>query len=112
MDNHLVVGVGNIYACESLFLSGINPMRPANSLSLEECGTLVRKIVQVLTAAIQAGGSSIRDYKHTNGNSGHFQNSFNVYQREQEPCHHCTTPIAQVKLAGRSSFFCPTCQGA
>jgi formamidopyrimidine-DNA glycosylase len=110
LSGHCVVGVGNIYACESLFLAGILPTRPAASLSLAECDALVIAIVHVLKKAIAAGGSSISDFKNVNGQSGYFQNEYHVYQRAGEHCLHCTQLIFKQKQQQRSSFFCLNCQ--
>jgi formamidopyrimidine-DNA glycosylase len=110
MKNEILVGVGNIYASESLFLSGINPLKPANKLSIDEYTQLSLAIKQVLVAAINSGGSTLRDYNQLNGESGYFQHMFQVYGRYNKPCYVCATPIEQIKLAGRTSFYCPKCQ--
>lgn len=110
MDNAIVVGVGNIYACESLFMTKISPLRPGNSLTLRQCNDLVKNIQTVLQNAINAGGSSLRDYKNANGDLGYFQISHYVYGRANLPCKICKTPIREVRLGQRNSFFCPECQ--
>ncbi len=108
MDNHIIVGVGNIYACESLFRSGINPARIANSLSEEEIFSLHTNIIKVLKEALEAGGSTIRDYQNAQGQKGYFQHNFSVYN--QTSCKICFSKILKINQAGRSSFFCPNCQ--
>ncbi len=110
MDNAIVVGVGNIYACESLFLSNISPLRLGNDITNEECVTLVTNIQKVLTEAIAAGGSSLRDYKNANGELGYFQQQHNVYGRANQECRSCKTKIEEIRLGQRNSFYCPNCQ--
>ena len=110
MDNHIVVGVGNIYACESLFLAGISPLRLGATLSLNEVTCLVSQIKQVLTLAIELGGSSLRDYKQADGNLGYFQNIHNVYGKAGDECVKCNTIILEQRLGQRNSFYCPKCQ--
>lgn len=110
MDNHIVVGVGNIYACESLFLAGIHPSTEAGLLTEAQCVKLVASIKKVLGAAIASGGSTFRDYVRSSGDIGYFQHHFQVYGREGKACFSCNAPIARVKHAGRSIFFCATCQ--
>lgn len=110
MDAKLVVGVGNIYASESLFRAGINPTLPAHKLTRKQAESLTGHIQHTLTDAITAGGSSLRDYTHPSGQLGNFQSMFNVYGRKDQPCPHCGTPIAHSVQAQRSTFSCPTCQ--
>ena len=110
MDSHLVVGIGNIYAAESLFRAGISPLRAANRISRERYGRLVAAIRQTLTDAIAAGGSSIRDYVHSDGGAGCFQVECAVYGRAGEPCQRCGGVVRQVRQGGRSTFYCPACQ--
>ncbi|OAM16139.1 DNA-formamidopyrimidine glycosylase [Eikenella corrodens] len=110
MDNKVVVGVGNIYANEALFAAGILPTRRADRVSAEECRRLVTEIRNVLHCAIEVGGSSLRDFVHSDGQSGYFQQQYHVYGREGEPCHYCGTPIARQIVGQRSSFYCPKCQ--
>lgn len=110
MDNAIVVGVGNIYACESLFLCGISPLRAGNSIDKAQCDNLVTIIKNVLHQAIAAGGSSLRDYKNANGELGYFQQSHNVYGRANQECKKCATNIQEVRLGQRNSFYCPHCQ--
>lgn len=110
MDSHLVVGIGNIYAAESLFRAGISPLRAANRISRERYGRLVAAIRQTLADAIAAGGSSIRDYVHSDGGAGCFQVECAVYDRAGEPCQRCGGVVRQVRQGGRSTFYCPACQ--
>jgi len=110
MDGHLVVGVGNIYASESLFRARINPTMPANKLSLQQCETLVAEIKSTLSDALTAGGSSLRDFFGTDGNPGYFQQQYFVYGRTGEPCRVCGKPILNIKQGQRSTFYCGVCQ--
>ncbi len=110
MDQAVVVGVGNIYASESLHLAGINPKRSAATVSKAKLEALVIAIRQVLDKAISAGGSTISDFKQAGGSSGYFQHQFKVYERSGEACLHCGSIIKQVTLGQRSSFYCPRCQ--
>ncbi|MDO5686654.1 MAG: bifunctional DNA-formamidopyrimidine glycosylase/DNA-(apurinic or apyrimidinic site) lyase [Neisseria sp.] len=110
MNAHIVVGVGNIYANEALFRAGIHPQRRAESLSKKECQKLVKSVQTVLQQAIEAGGSSLRDFVHSDGSPGYFQQQYAVYARTGEPCLQCATPIAHATIGQRSSFYCPHCQ--
>lgn len=116
MDQSVVVGVGNIYASEALFLSRINPQTPANQLSKKSLSVLVENIKGILRAAIASGGSTLRDYRNAKGESGYFQFNFSVYDRAGEACPGCTCSvertggIQRIVQAGRSTFFCPTRQ--
>jgi formamidopyrimidine-DNA glycosylase len=112
LDQELVVGVGNIYACEALFQAGISPTRIAGSLKQDEIKKLVPAIRKVLNAAIKAGGSSLRDYVRADGELGYFQHQFAVYGREGEPCvnKHGMKTILRIPQGGRSTFYCPICQ--
>lgn len=112
MDSHLVVGVGNIYASESLFRAGINPNNHANKVSKPRCARLVQEIKATLGDAIMAGGSSLRDFFGADGNPGYFQQAYFVYGRTGQPCKICQTPIKQIKQGQRSTFYCPSCQKA
>lgn len=109
MDQNLVVGVGNIYASEALFLAGIDPRKPAADKA-SKAGLLVKSIRKVLADAIESGGSSLRDFVHISGESGYFQHKFNVYGREGEPCFTCKNPILSIRQAGRATFLCSNCQ--
>ncbi|WP_075183304.1 bifunctional DNA-formamidopyrimidine glycosylase/DNA-(apurinic or apyrimidinic site) lyase [Pantoea sp. 1.19] len=110
MDNKLVVGVGNIYASESLFTAGILPDRPAQSLSAAEAGVLVATIKAVLLRSIEQGGTTLRDFLQTDGKPGYFAQELQVYGRAGEPCRACGAPILSGKHAQRSTFWCPRCQ--
>ncbi|MBU6140764.1 MAG: bifunctional DNA-formamidopyrimidine glycosylase/DNA-(apurinic or apyrimidinic site) lyase [Proteobacteria bacterium] len=110
MDNQVVVGVGNIYANESLFDSGISPLRKADSLTKNEIEKLISSIKKIIKAAIKSGGSSISDYVDSQGNFGHFQDGFRTYGRSGEKCLQCKNPIQRISQSGRSSFFCNQCQ--
>ncbi len=113
LDQKIVAGIGNIYACEALYMAAIDPRRGAGDLSADECEKLVRAIKQVLLKAIEAGGSSLRDYKHTDGKLGYFQHQFAVYDREGETCRTCdcdrikTGGVQRIVQGGRSTFYCP-----
>jgi formamidopyrimidine-DNA glycosylase len=110
MDARRIVGVGNIYASESLFRAGVDPRRRAGRLSRAECARLAKAIKETLRAAIRAGGSSLRDYVGADGALGEFQSRTWVYGREGEPCRRCRTPVRRIVQGARSTFFCPTCQ--
>ncbi|SIS89250.1 bifunctional DNA-formamidopyrimidine glycosylase/DNA-(apurinic or apyrimidinic site) lyase [Insolitispirillum peregrinum] len=112
MDASVVVGVGNIYASESLFRAGIDPRRPALSLSFADCQTLVDAIRTVLAEALASGGSSLRDHRLVNGELGYFQHHFAVYDRAGNPCPGCICDLAEtggvqrIVQTGRSTFYC------
>ncbi len=110
MDSHLVVGVGNIYASESLFRARIHPETSAKNLSLKQCEKLVAEIKTTLNDALNAGGSSLRDFFGVDGNIGYFQQEYFVYGRTDEPCKVCGKPIKCIRLGQRSTFFCSHCQ--
>lgn len=110
MDQKIVVGVGNIYASEALFLSGIHPLTPANRLEKPQAQKLVKTIKHVLKQAIKSGGTTLRDFKDGSGKRGYFQQQLHVYGKEGEPCPECFTPILKKVIQQRSSFFCSICQ--
>lgn len=110
MDNKVVVGVGNIYASESLFTAGIRPDRAAGSLSEAEADRLVETIKQVLLRSIEQGGTTLRDFLQSDGKPGYFAQELQVYGRTGEPCRVCGTPIETAKHGQRSTFFCRRCQ--
>ena len=110
LNGVLLAGIGNIYASESLFRARIDPRRAVGALTLTEWRRLLAAINEVLNEAIVCGGSTISDYVNAEQKSGCFQMNFTVYGRVGQPCHHCGTAIAQTKIAGRSTFFCPRCQ--
>lgn len=106
----IVVGAGNIYACEALFRSGIDPRVQAWRLSGPRCERLVREVRAVLQQAVALGGSSLKDFKDAQGAQGHFQLATQVYGREGQPCRICATPIRRITQGQRSTFYCPICQ--
>jgi len=112
LDQRLIAGLGNIYVCEALHRAGIDPRRQAGRIAEPRVGALARAIREVLAEAIAAGGSSLRDYRQTDGELGYFQHAFRVYGREGEPClrEGCGGTVRRIVQAGRSSFFCPRCQ--
>lgn len=110
MDGRRIVGVGNIYASESLFRAGIDPRKAARRLTLEQAARLAKAIKDTLRAAIKAGGSTLRDFVGAEGNAGYMQNRFWVYDREGKACRRCRTPIKRIVQGQRSTFFCPGCQ--
>jgi len=112
LDQRIVAGLGNIYVCEALFRSGISPRRKAGRIGEGRVRSLVPVIREVLAEAIEAGGSSLRDYRQTDGELGYFQHTFRVYDREGEPCTTpgCSDMVARIVQSGRSSFYCASCQ--
>jgi formamidopyrimidine-DNA glycosylase len=112
LDQRIVSGLGNIYVCEVLFRAGIDPRRKAGQISAKRVASLVPLIRDVLSEAIAAGGSSLRDYRQSDGELGYFQHVFQVYDREGQPCvtHGCDSTITRIVQSGRSSFFCSQCQ--
>lgn len=112
LDQAIVAGLGNIYVCETLYRARISPARKANKISKQRVASLVPTIRQVLSDAIEAGGSSLKDFRQADGDLGYFQHSFDVYGREGEPCktEGCDKSIKRIVQSGRSSFYCPTCQ--
>lgn len=112
MDGHVVVGVGNIYANEALFLAGIRPTVQASRVSRAGYEVLAERIRQVLAAAIQMGGTTLRDFVNQDGNPGYFKQVLNVYDREGEPCRLCETTLKGIRLGGRATVYCSKCQKA
>jgi formamidopyrimidine-DNA glycosylase len=112
LDQRIVCGLGNIYVCEALFRTGISPLRRVGQISAARTATLVPAIRDVLARAIDAGGSSLKDFRQADGELGYFQHSFDVYGREGETCKtpDCGASIRRVVQSGRSSFYCPQCQ--
>lgn len=110
LAGELVVGVGNIYASEALFLAGLRPTVPANKISKPRAARLHAAIVQVLSHAVAQGGSTLRDFSNAQGENGYFQLQAMVYDRAGLPCRHCTTPITRMVQGQRSTFYCPKCQ--
>ena len=110
MDSKVVVGVGNIYAAEALFLAHIHPEAPANSLTLSQHQQLVEAIQNILSAAIKQGGTTVKDFVNSNGKPGYFTQQLSVYGRAGLPCIRCKTPLHYIKQGGRSTVFCAQCQ--
>ena len=110
MDNHIVVGVGNIYASESLFLAKINPNRKVSSLTLVECERLVTAIKLVLTKSIEQGGTTLKDFVQSDGKPGYFVQNLQVYGREGEQCLICQSNIKSNRIGQRNTFYCENCQ--
>lgn len=110
MDSRTVVGVGNIYASEALFRSGIHPLRRAGNISLARYGALVGAIRDVLNAALAKGGTTLRDFVGGDGAPGYFRLELDVYDRAGEPCRNCRGRIRQVRQGQRSTYYCPQCQ--
>jgi formamidopyrimidine-DNA glycosylase len=110
MNSQVVVGVGNIYASEALFRAGIRPRRAAGRLKSAEFDALAKSIKQVLNEAIRSGGTTLRDYVNADGMPGYFKQKLYVYERTDEPCRVCQTPIRQLVQGQRSTYFCARCQ--
>jgi formamidopyrimidine-DNA glycosylase len=110
MDARRVVGVGNIYANEALHLAGVHPQRAAGRLSRASWERLTAAIKKVLGEAIEQGGTTLNDFQNAAGEDGYFQVYLRVYQREGEPCVDCKRTVKRKVLAGRSTFYCPSCQ--
>ncbi|HKJ05355.1 MAG TPA: bifunctional DNA-formamidopyrimidine glycosylase/DNA-(apurinic or apyrimidinic site) lyase [Geopsychrobacteraceae bacterium] len=110
MDQKVVVGVGNIYASEALFMAGIRPDRPAGKVSSKCYIKLVKEIKKVLLAALDSGGTTFSDFRQTDGKPGYFKQQLKVYGRAGEACPHCGAVIQSTRLGQRSTFFCPDCQ--
>jgi formamidopyrimidine-DNA glycosylase len=110
MDGAAVVGVGNIYASETLFLTGIHPARPCHQLHWDDCQRLATVIPAVLQAAIAQGGTTVKDFVREDGQPGYFAQSLRVYGRSGQPCRVCGTVVEELRIGQRASFFCPRCQ--
>ena len=117
LDQKYIAGLGNIYVCEALFRAGLSPTRQSSTLSnrgkaSKKCEELVQVIRACLNEAILAGGSTLSDYADANGNEGSFQQRFDVYDRENEPCRRqgCSGTVTRIVQSGRSTFYCPKCQ--
>ena len=110
LDQRVVAGLGNIYVSEVLFRAGIDPRRQAKRIAASRAAALVPIIREVLSEAIEAGGSSLKDHRQADGELGYFQHSFRVYDREDEPCVTCGTPVRRIVQSSRSSYYCPHCQ--
>ncbi|MGQ0657249.1 MAG: bifunctional DNA-formamidopyrimidine glycosylase/DNA-(apurinic or apyrimidinic site) lyase [Chromatiales bacterium] len=110
MDSHTLVGVGNIYANEALFLASIDPRRAAGSISRARYQRLATAIVRVLDEALGMGGTTLRDFVSASGEPGYFRQVLRVYDRDGEPCRRCSTKIRRILTGQRSTYFCPRCQ--
>ena len=110
MDQKKIVGVGNIYASESLFLASVNPLRPAMSLNVSECYEIIKAIKKVLKKAIKMGGTTLKDFYSADGSEGYFKLNLNVYGLEKKPCKKCKHQIKRIVIGQRSTFFCEICQ--
>jgi formamidopyrimidine-DNA glycosylase len=110
MNAKNVVGVGNIYACEALFKSNINPILLAKQVSLKQYQLLAKNIKKTLRTAIESGGTTLKDFQNALGQEGFFQTKLYVYNRKDEKCHRCKTKISQISQGGRSTWFCSNCQ--
>lgn len=110
MNAKIVVGVGNIYACEALYLAGIHPRRPASNISLTRLEKLVDSVKHVLARSIAEGGTTLRDFVREDGQPGYFKQQLMVYDREGKPCRQCGAEIKRIILGQRSTFYCPRCQ--
>ncbi len=110
MNARMVTGVGNIYASEALFRAGIHPLRPVGRISLERWRALAQAVRETLTSALEAGGSTLRDYVSADGAPGYFQAVAAVYGREGLPCRRCARPVRAIRQGQRSTFYCPRCQ--
>ena len=111
LNQQLVAGIGNIYASEALFYAGISPRRKAVTIKGQRAERLAAAVTKTLRAAIEDGGTSLRDHVQPGGDIGYFVHQLAVYGRDGQPCQTCTTPIKIIVQAGRSSFYCPRCQG-
>ena len=112
LDQRVVVGLGNIYVCEALFVAGLSPLKKACDLGADDCEKIIPIIRDILTRAIAAGGSTLKDYARVDGELGYFQHNFKVYGREGETCRNknCSTKIERIIQSNRSTFYCPACQ--
>lgn len=118
LDQRLIAGLGNIYVCEALWRAGLSPTRKATTITRKDgkatkrTELLATSIREIIASAIEAGGSSLRDHKQTDGTMGYFQHTFNVYDQEGKPCKSkgCKSTIKRIVQSGRSTFYCPTCQ--
>lgn len=110
MNSRVVVGIGNIYACEALYMAGIHPKRAAGRISRKKYALLAEVIREVLTDSITQGGTTLRDFVNGNGEPGYFKLQLNVYGHGGEPCISCREPIREIRQGQRSTFYCPVCQ--
>jgi formamidopyrimidine-DNA glycosylase len=110
MNSHIVVGIGNIYASEALYMAGIHPQRAAGKTSRKKYQLLAKVIKDVLNNSIAQGGTTLRDFVNGDGKPGYFKQQLNVYGRAGEPCVSCQAPVREIRQGQRSTFYCPKCQ--
>jgi formamidopyrimidine-DNA glycosylase len=110
MDSKRIAGVGNIYACETLFAAKISPKKPARRINSSQWTLLLSTLRDILQRSIAAGGTTLRDFYSTDGNQGYYKFSLAVYGKENEPCIVCTQPIKRITQSARSTFYCKECQ--
>ena len=110
MNQKNVVGIGNIYASESLYLSKINPLKESYKLNIEECKRIVSSAKKVLNEAIKVGGTTLKDFYSADGSPGYFKIKLNVYGRNGKKCKKCEEEILKVTINQRATFYCPNCQ--
>ena len=110
LDQRVVAGLGNIYACEALFQARIDPRKSAGKVGRAKLDALAAAIPAVLEEAIRAGGSTLKDFAAPDGELGYFSKQFDVYDREGEPCRGCDGKVRRIVQGGRSTFYCPSCQ--
>jgi formamidopyrimidine-DNA glycosylase len=110
MNSHIVVGIGNIYASEALFMAGINPRRAAGRISRQKYELLAEVIKEVLNDSIEQGGTTLRDFVNGDGKPGYFKQHLNVYGKANAPCISCRVPVKEIRQGQRSTFYCPKCQ--
>lgn len=110
LDQSIIAGLGNIYVNEVLFASNINPLRGGDSITLNECQSIIDNSVRILNEAIKYGGTTIKSYTSSLGVTGHYQDYLMVHKKEGEPCKICNTKILNIKVGGRSTYYCPNCQ--
>lgn len=110
MDSHIVVGVGNIYANEALFSAHINPLKKAEDISQEQCNTLTRSIKNILSKAIKQGGTTLKDFKNSEGKPGYFKQQLQVYGRGDKACNRCEATLKEIRINNRTTVYCTHCQ--
>ena len=110
LNQQIVAGIGNIYADEILFQAGVHPLRPGQSLSMEECEKIANAAHEILKAALDKGGTTIRSFEGSDGHPGSFQNQLKVHRKENKPCPNCEQPIEKILVNNRSTYLCPKCQ--
>lgn len=110
MNSNIVVGIGNIYACEILFMAKTNPLLPVNKINKEQYNNIVKCTKNILKKAIKLGGTTLKDFYSADGNPGYFSQSLKVYGKKNANCINCNNQLQQIKIAGRNTMFCPSCQ--